>query len=150
MEGERGDHTLQPTALVHEAYLRLMGGARMEWEDRAHFLNVAARAMRRVLVDHARKRHAKKRGGRREREPLDDAVDVYAERGLDVLALDDALERLAGVDDQLARIVELRYFAGLSNPEAARVIGMPLRSLERGWFSARAWLRAELGGVEGS
>ncbi len=144
MGGERSAHTLQPTALVHEAYLRLVDGAGDDWEDRRHFLGVAARAMRNVLVDHARTRGALKRGGDYERVPLDDALALYEDRVPDMLSLDEALQQLERLDDQLGSIVELRFFGGLSNVEAGKVLGVSTRSVERGWSTARAWLRAAL------
>ena len=146
MDGERSNHTLQPTALVNEAFLRLIGPGTPAVEDRGHFLNLAARAMRNILVDHARRRNAEKRGNDRTREPLDDALAAYAEQGVDVLAVNEALQRLAAMDEQLARIVDLRFFAGLPVPEVAKALGLSLRTAERGWFSARAWLRKELDG----
>ena len=143
MAGERAAHTLQPTALVHEAWVRLMG-AEGAWKDRAHFVGFAALAMRRVLVDHARRRRAEKRGGGR-REPLDTVVAVFEERGADLVALGEALERLEALDPELARIVERRFFAGATNAEVAADLGVSERTVERGWSTARAWLRAELG-----
>ena len=144
LRGERANHTLQPTALVHEAFLRLVEGEGPEWEGRRHFLAVAARAMRRVLVDHARSRNAAKRGGGAARLPLDDALMLYEDRATDLLALDEALDRLDGLDNQLGRIVELRFFGGLTNREAGEVLGLSTRSVERGWSTARAWLRGAL------
>jgi RNA polymerase sigma factor (TIGR02999 family) len=144
MAGERAAHTLQPTALVHEAWVRLMGTEAGVWKDRAHFIGFAALAMRRVLVDHARRRRAEKRGGGR-REPLDAVVAVFEERGADLVALGEALERLEALDPELARIVERRFFAGATNAEVAADLGGSERTVERGWSTARAWLRAELG-----
>ena len=149
---ERVGHTLQPTALVHEAWLRLGEAGRSaesSWQDRRHFLRTAARAMRRVLVDHARARGAAKRGVRTELPPeaLDAMVAGFAEQSIDVLALHDALERLAVFDEPLAQLVELRFFAGLSVPETARALERSVSTVERQWRLARAWLRRELGGI---
>lgn len=150
MAQERRQHTLQATALVHEAWLRIQkdadGGE--PWQNRAHFLGVAARAMRRVLIDHARRRGAEKRGGERARLPLDEALELFEEHGPDLLTLDEALQRLAATDAELARIVELRFFAGASNGEIAEALGVSTRTVERGWKVAQAWLRAELGDGE--
>ncbi len=145
MAGERRNHTLQPTALVHEAWMRLQGGQEMGSADRAQFLCVAAKAMRRVLIDHARRRNAEKRNGGLSKEPLDAALDAYAESGPDLLDLDQALERLDILDPQLVRIIELRFFAGASNEETAASLGVSTRTVERGWKTAQAWLRSELG-----
>lgn len=146
---ERSDHTLQPTALVHEAYLRLAGhiedhGA--DWRDRTHFFGVAARVMRQVLVDHARAHLAAKRGGGHTRVTFDDA-DRGVEAGtVDVLALDVALTRLAALDAEQARLVELRFFAGLTVEETAELVGRSPTSIKRDWRLARAWLHRELSG----
>ena len=146
MQGERTGHTLQPTALVHEAFLRLVpeGGA-PQLEGRAHFLRVAARAMRRILVDHARARDADKRGGGRRPVALDDVLEAFAERDLDVLELSDAVEKLGAVDPELARLVELRFFAGLTIAETAAALGVSTPTVERHWRVARLWLARELG-----
>ena len=114
---ERSDHTLQPTALVHEAYLRMVGQSDVEWRSRAHFFGFAAHVMRNILVDHARSRHRAKRGGRQLKVSIDEAVDVSQERDLELIALDDALGALAAFDPQKSRLVELRYFGGLSIEE---------------------------------
>ena len=147
MRGEAAGHTLQATALVSEAWMRLAGpGGWPSAADRAHFLRLAARAMRKVLVDHARARGRDKRGGGAAREPLDELCDtVTASAAFDLLALDLALERLAAFDEQGARIVELRFFAGLSIDEAARALGVSTATVERGWRVARLWLSRELG-----
>jgi RNA polymerase sigma-70 factor, ECF subfamily len=146
---ERTDHTLQPTALVHEAFLRLAETPGASWENRAHFVAVAARVMRRVLVDHARGRNALKRGNGEIRVPLDD-VDVPAVgHDVDLVALDDALARLAMLDERQARIVELRFFGGLSVPETAALIGASERTVKRDWQVARAWLTRELSSSAG-
>jgi RNA polymerase sigma factor (TIGR02999 family) len=143
MEDERANHTLQPTALVHEAFLRLTGGDGAAVDDRPHFLRLAARAMRNVLVDHARARNAAKRGERRRRVTLDESLaeDADAER---VLVIDDALGRLGEIDPELAQIVELRFFAGLTAEESAAALGTSLRSVERGWRTAKAWLASAM------
>ncbi len=145
---ERKDHTLQPTALVHEAYLKLVGRARADWHGRAHFLAVAAQAMRQILVDHARRHSAAKRRGKRHRIALDDNLFVESSREVDLLALEDALTRLAKLDPRQARMIELRFFGGLDVAEVAKVLGMSKRSVEREWTMVRAWLRRELGGSD--
>lgn len=144
-----GEHTLQATALVHEAYLRLVDQRRVEWKNRAHFFGIAARVMRRVLVDHARARHAAKRGGGATAIALADEghADANAPAPLDLLALHDALERLAALDADQARVVELRYFGGLSIEETAEAMGTSPATVKREWAVARAWLRRELGGA---
>ena len=144
MRRERADHTLQPTALVNEAYLRLVDQRDVEWRDRAHFLGVAAQLMRMILVDHARARRAAKRAGGAERVSLDDTVIVVGERDVDLLALDEALGRLAALDPRLCRVVELRYFGGLTTRETAEVLGVSTATVEREWATARGWLRREL------
>jgi RNA polymerase sigma factor (TIGR02999 family) len=142
---ERAGHTLQPTALVHEAYVRLIDQTSVRWNGRSHFLAVAAMAMRRVLVNHARDRRRLKRGGpEMKRVPLDDAVGVLEERAGDLEALDGALTRLAAMDPQQARIVELRFFGGLTAPETAEAMGISERTVHREWSLARAWLRGEV------
>ena len=151
LQHEAAGHTLQPTALVHEAYLRLVNQHSAAWESRSQFFAVAAQVMRRVLVDHARTRRAAKRGGGARRVTLGDADAVaqttrsVASSEIDVLALDDALQRLAAIDPQKARLVEVRYFGGLSIPEAAVVLGVSPATVGREWASARLWLRRELG-----
>jgi len=141
---ERPDHTLQPTALVHEAYIRLIDQRRVRWQNRAHFYSAAAHIMRRILIDRARARKADKRGGGWERVTLVDAKTPNGSREVDVLSLDDALVRLAALDPQQERIVELRYFGGLTLEETAEVIGISTASVKREWAIARAWLRAQL------
>ena len=142
---ERRDHSLDPTALVHELYLRLVDQRRSSWENRAQFFGVAARLMRRVLVDHARARHAEKRGGGAVFVSLDAAADTPdGSRVGDVLAIDEALERLAAHDPEQVQIVELRYFAGLTVEETARVVGRSSRTVKREWRLAKAWLYQEL------
>jgi RNA polymerase sigma factor (TIGR02999 family) len=145
MSVERAGHTLEPTALVHEAWLRLMGAEPLEWSGRAHFVGLAAIAMRRVLIDHARRRQAEKRGGASRRESLELLVDSFEARSADLVALGEALERLEAMDPGLARIVERRFFGGATNAEVAADLGLSERTVERGWRTARAWLRAELG-----
>lgn len=149
MGGQAAGHTMQATDLVHEAYLKLMDRA-APWESRAHFYCVAAKAMRSVLVDHARSRGAKKRGGGREREPLHEAVAWFRERRLDLVALDDALEKLGARDAQKRKVVELRFFAGLTNERVSDVLGVSRATVEREWAMARAWLTRELGAGEES
>jgi RNA polymerase sigma factor (TIGR02999 family) len=141
---ESGDHTLQPTALVNEAYLRLIDQRRVRWRNRAHFYGVAAEIMRRILVDHARGQRAAKRGGGGERLPLADAEAEAAGSDVDIVALDEALRRLAAFDAQQARIVELRYFGGLTIDEVAEVMGISAATVVREWTIAKAWLRAEI------
>lgn len=138
--------TLQPTALVHEAFVRLVGGAAGDpgWNGRAHFFGAAANAMRRILVDQARRRLADKRGGGAVHEELDMAVSLSVEPDLDILALNEALEDLQATDDGLARVVELRYFAGLTLDETADVLGVSPQSVSRDWTVARAWLSRRL------
>lgn len=143
MHGQRADHTLQTTGLLNEAYLRLCSGS-SDTRDRHHFLHVAARAMRSVLVDHTRRKRRLKRQATGERVLLDELVEAAQARSDDLLALDEALERLAVVDADMARLVDLRFFAGLSVAEAATVLGMSPRQAAREWVTARAWLRKEL------
>jgi RNA polymerase sigma factor (TIGR02999 family) len=144
---ERPEHTLYPTALVHEAYLKLAEASGLTVQDRGHFVAVAARAMRQVLVDHARQRHAVKRGGGLVRTTLDDK-DVAAPGALDddLVALDAALERLGAVDDRARTIVEHRFFAGLTEEQTAELLGLSVRTVRREWVKARAWLHASLYG----
>jgi len=144
MRGERADHTLQPTALVHEAYVRLVGQREVRWRSRAHFFGVAAQLMRRILVDHARAHKAAKRGGSRPEVSFDEALVFAEEKGADLLAVDEALARLTRQDPRQGRIVELRFFAGLTEEEAAEVIGVSARTIKRDWNVARAWLYNEL------
>ena len=146
LAGERAGHTLQATALVHEAYLRLLGGGQ-NWQGRRHFFGAAAEAMRRILVENARRRHSQKRGGaaaREDRELGQIAAPPEAGSGEDLVALDEALDRLAAADPAAADLVKLRYFAGLTIPEVADVLGMAPRTADRLWAYARAWLRREL------
>jgi len=146
MRGERRGHSLQATALVNEAYLRLIDARRVRWQDRAHFLAMAARLMRRVLVDHARARGRDKRGGDAERVTLVEGIAGTDERPVDVMALDDALEALANIDERKSRVIELRYFGGLSVMETAQALGVSEQTVMRDWKFAKAWLLRELRG----
>jgi RNA polymerase sigma factor (TIGR02999 family) len=146
---ERRDHTLSATALVHEAYVKLIDQTRVEWRDRGHFFAVASQACRRILVDYARKRHAQKRGGVAVRVTLEDGIGSVDEQTEEVLALHEALERLAELDPRLARLVELRYFGGLSEEETAEAMGVSDRTVRRDWVKAKAWLYNELFGERG-
>ena len=142
---ERPDHTLQPTALVNEAYLRLVDQRNVVWKNRGHFLAIAAQAMRRILVDHARSRNRQKRGGSVEDSPLEHTmVGPSGEDEVDVIALDEALSRLAILDARQERLVELRYFVGLSLEEAAEVLDISRATATREWMSAKVWLFREL------
>lgn len=141
---ERVGHTLEPTALVHEAYMRLADLTQIDWQGRTHFLAVGAIQMRRVLVDHARKRDAAKRGGALQRVTLHDEASPSGADDVDVIALDDALEQLGEVDARQARIVELRVFGGLTNDEAAGVVGVSPRTAAGDWRMAKAWLKRAL------
>lgn len=142
MAAERPDHTLDATALVHEAYLRL--GGDQAFENRSDFLRAAAEAMRRILVDHARARNAEKRGGGRRRVPLDEAIR-WRESPEHLLALEDVLKRFAAEEPRKAELVTLRFFGGMTMPEAAQVLGVSVPTAERWWTFARAWLYSELG-----
>jgi RNA polymerase sigma factor (TIGR02999 family) len=143
LQRERPDHTLQATALVHEAYMRLVKQEEVEWQSRAHFFAVAAQAIRRILVDHARGHLSAKRGGDRKRVRLDQDL-ALPEPDLDLLALDEALEELARLHERQARIVELRFFGGLSLKEVAEYLGLSSRTIDGDWYMARAWLRSKL------
>ena len=145
---ERPGHTLQPSAIVNEVYLRLAGndgGAGGDWQNRAHFFGAAARSMRRILVDHARAKTAKKRGGKGASTLLDTTVMVEP-RSVDVIAVDDALEKLGALDAEQARVVELRFFTGLTEEETAEALGISVRTVHRKWLSAKAYLHRELAG----
>jgi RNA polymerase sigma factor (TIGR02999 family) len=144
MRRERPGHTLQTTALVHEAYLQLVGQENAHWDSRSQFFGVAAQLMRRILVDHARAHHAAKRGGNLPRLSLDEAIVMAMERGGDLLAIDELLQKLADIDPQQARIVELRFFAGLSVEETANALSISDRTVKRDWAMAKAWLQREL------
>jgi RNA polymerase sigma factor (TIGR02999 family) len=144
LQTERPDHTLQPTALVHEAYMRLADQTATPWQSRAHFFALAAQVMRHVLIDHARARRTDKRGGHAARIALDDAVLAPARRDVDLVALDDALRSLAAVDERKSRIVEMRFFGGLEIEETAEVLGTSTATVRREWTLAKAWLRREM------
>ncbi len=142
---ERPDHTLQTTALIHEAYLRLIDQREVNWQSRAHFFAISAQAMRRILVDYARTKHREKRGGDALKLPLEEAALLpLEEKSVDLMELDEALTRLGEIDEEKARIVELRYFSGLSTEETAAVLRVSTRTVERGWTMAKAWLLREL------
>lgn len=145
MRKERAEHTLQPTALVHEIYLKLVDESLVAWQDRAHFMGVAARAMRQVLVDHARRRGAAKRGGAEQRVTLETSVpDSRGRAAFDLVEFEDALEKLAGVDERAARVAELRILGGLTNKETASVLAVSERTVNDDWAIARMWLGREL------
>jgi RNA polymerase sigma factor (TIGR02999 family) len=144
MRRERADHTLQTTALVNEAYVRLVGQDEMEFQDRAHFFAVAAQIMRHLLVDYARNRRYAKRGGGAEQVTLDETAIVCRGRNDQLLALDEALARLASIDERKSRLVELRYFGGMSTEETAEVLGVSVRTVKREWQKAKAWLYREV------
>jgi len=141
---ERSDHTLQPTALVNEAYLRLIKQNSVAWENRAQFFGIAAQMMRRVLVNHARDRHADKRGGHALRVSLDDAISFFEERDVNLVALDDALNGLAELDPQQSRIVELRFFGGLTIEDVASQLNISPATVKRDWSTAKLWLLREI------
>ena len=144
LRGEDSGHSLQPTALVHEAYLRLIDQTKVEWQNRAHFFGVAAQMMRRILIDHAKAKHRVKRGGTAVKVMLDENANFTQERASELLALDDALQRLARMDERKSRIVELRYFGGLTVEETAQVLGISDKTVMRDWNLAKAWLYREL------
>lgn len=142
---ERAGHTLQTTALIHEAYIKLVGQEQVDWQNRSHFFAIASQAMRRILVDHARSRHRDKRGGAVEALPLDEAIAVGAPQpNVDLIALDEALRRLEKLDPRQAKVVELRYFSGLTNEETAKALGLSSASVRNDWTMAKAWLREQL------
>jgi RNA polymerase sigma factor (TIGR02999 family) len=143
---ERAGHTLQTTALIHEAYVRLVDQRNVQWQNRAHFFGIAARMMRRILVDHARAKKRAKRGGSDVKISLADANILAKEQDLDVVALDEALTRLAEIDEQQSRVVELRFFSGLTVEETAEVMGISPATVKRDWSMAKAWLHRELSG----
>lgn len=144
MDRERGNHTLQTSALVNEAYLRLIDQKDVHWQNRAHFFGIAARIMRRILVDYARKRGFAKRGGNLQPVTFDEAMIVSPERAAEVVALDDALNCLAELDQRKSQIIELRFFGGLSVEETAEVLGVSAGTVMRDWTFAKAWLRREI------
>ena len=142
---ERPGHTLQTTALVHEAYLRLVEQKSVDWQNRAQFFGIAAQMMRRILINHARERNAQKRQGYATKVSLDEAISVFENREVDLVALDEALDKLAALDPQQAQIVELRFFGGLTIEEAAEVIEISPATTKREWEAAKLWLRRQLG-----
>jgi RNA polymerase sigma-70 factor, ECF subfamily len=144
LQGENAGHTLTTTALVHESYLRMVDQCRVTWVDRAHFLAVTATAMRRILVDYARRRTASKRGAGSRPLPLDEAVALADERAQEMLDLDEALSRLAMLNERLARVVECRFFGGLTTEETAAALDVTPRTIERDWAKAKSWLYQEL------
>lgn len=147
LRNERGNHTLQPTALVHEAYLKLVDHTRINWQNRAHFLGMAATLMRQILIDHARRHRADKRGGADENLPLaDELVIVAGEKSMDLIRLDEALRELAKFDSFKSRLVELRYFGGLSVEETAEVLQVSEITIKRHWRMAKAWLAEAISG----
>ncbi len=150
MRFEAPGHTLQATALVHEAYMKLIQQRAVNWQSRAHFFGIAAQMIRRILVDHIRATRAQKRGSGFVALSLDEAIGVPEKRNWEILALDDALKTLAKVDPQQARIVELRFFAGLSIEETASIVGVSPATVKRDWVSAKAWLFRELSRTKGS
>ena len=142
---ERQDHTLQTTALIHEAYLKLIDQRNVDWQNRTHFFAIAAQMMRRILVDHARTKHREKRGGDDVKLPLDEAILVVVnEKNVDLMALDEALNRLEKIDEQQTRVVELRYFSGLSLEETAEALKISRATAARDWAMAKSWLHREL------
>jgi RNA polymerase sigma factor (TIGR02999 family) len=141
---ERSDHTLQPTALVNEAYMKMVDITQVSWQNKAHFVGVAANQMRRILVDHARKHNAEKRGGEFQIMTLNEEIDASDEQSADLIALDDALTELAKMDPTKAKIVELRYFGGLTTDETAEVLGVSSITVKRHWKMTKAWLYGQL------
>lgn len=146
---ERKGHTLDATALVHEAYMKLVAQHDHNWRHRGDFFGVAAKAMRRILVDHARTKKAKKRGGSQRQVPLDDEIAWFETRDIELANLDEALDRLASIDREAVHLIELRFFAGLSVAQVAKLRGQAVRSTERDWTHAKAWLRTELERMRG-
>ena len=144
---ERADHTLQPTALVHESYLRLLNQRTVDWSNRLEFLSIAARMMRRILSDHATARRANKRGGGAAKVELDAALEFCDNRGIDIRDVDDALRGLEALDARQARVVELRFFGGLTIPETAELMALSEATVKREWMTARKWLQREIGGT---
>jgi RNA polymerase sigma factor (TIGR02999 family) len=144
MRKERVEHTLQPTALVHEAYCRLVDQTKVEWQNRAHFFGIAARAMRQILVDHARQRVAAKRGGDWQRVTLVNDLGICADSDIETLELDEALTRLAEMDERMAKVVELRVFGGMTAEEVAHVLGVSRWTVQEDWRVAKMWLNREL------
>lgn len=148
MGGERENHDLQTTALVNEAYLRLIDSSRVQWQNRAHFFAVSSQLMRRVLVDIARARDRGKRGGGRVQVTLNESIGGTDERRTDLIALDDALTTLAATDERASRVVEMRFFGGLENAEIAEALGISVETVKRDWRWSRAWLLKEMGGTD--
>jgi len=146
MQGERPEHTLQPTALVHELYLKIFAAEPIEWRDRGHFLAVAARQLRHILVDYARNQHASKRGGLQRKIPLDDAPELGVTLDDRITELDELLDRLAGLDARAAQVVEMRYFGGLTEAETAAALDISPATVKRDWEFARSWLLKEMQG----
>jgi RNA polymerase sigma factor (TIGR02999 family) len=144
LRNEKAGHTLPATALVHEAYLKLLGNPAADWSGRAQFFGIASRAMRQVLVDHARRRYAKKRGGEQHRTTLEDRHAAQKMSPEELLALDAAMDRLARINDRLRQIVEYKFFCGFEDPEIAGLLGVSQRTVERDWAKARAWLYKEI------
>jgi RNA polymerase sigma-70 factor (ECF subfamily) len=144
MRRERSDHTLQATALVHEAYLKLVEQHSIDWQSRAHFFGIAAQLMRRILIDHARGHSRDKRGGEHQKVSLDEAFVFAEQRADELIAVDDSLNRLAKIDPRQAHVVELRFFGGLSVEEAGEVLGVSPKTVKRDWSVAKAWLYADL------
>ncbi len=144
MQSQRIGHTLQPTALIHEVYVKLAGQQEQSWKNRAHFFGVAAQAMRHILVDYVRHRGYQKRGGNAQRVELDEAMIVSSERAAGLVELDEALTKLAKLDERKSRVVELKYFGGLSNEEMAEVLNVTTKTIIRDWQFARTWLLREL------
>jgi RNA polymerase sigma factor (TIGR02999 family) len=149
LRNERLDHTLQPSALVNEAYMRMLGAAEIGWDNRAHFFKTASGVMRNILVDHARRHRAHKRDGRLQRVELDWEPAVFTDNDVErVIAVDEALTRLAAWDERQAKVVELRYFSGFDVVETAKILGISEKTVKRDWSMARAWLQTQLGGVD--
>ena len=144
LSGERLDHTLQPTALVHEAYIRMAGDAQMPAEDRGHFYAIASKVMRRILVDHARRHNAEKRGGAMERVTFEESTVIAGSSAAEIVDLDDALHRLEELDERKCRVVEMRFFGGLSEQEVAESLGVTSKTVQRDWQFAKLWLFREL------
>lgn len=142
--GDTPGNTLQPTAVVHEAFIKLVNHEEIDWEGRSHFFAIGATAMRQILVDHARKKSTQKRGGDRQKVNLDERLALSAGRDEDVLALDEALEKLATIDERRARIVEMRFFAGMTEAEVAVALGVSKSTVEKQWAATSRWLRREL------
>jgi RNA polymerase sigma-70 factor (ECF subfamily) len=149
MRRERADHTLQATALVHEAYLKLVEQRSVDWQSRAHFFGIAAQVMRRILVDHARGRLREKRGGELQEASMDEALEFAPERSFELVKLDEALERLTKLDPRQGKIVELRFFGGLTVEQTAELLGISPKTVKRDWSIAKAWLYSELRQTDG-